>query len=131
MGRNNTRPNESGTSVRVHKIGSLGSAKKDPLILLSNIRCSFSRVSPSAVRSVSILGSMSTTVCNVGTTGNIVLIASGGKDGNGPHVRCGKGTKVRHTACLPSIIASPVLCVHLHGLLSLVRVSRPAERDPV
>lgn len=47
------------------------------------------RLGSTSVRSVGFLGSTSTTVCNSGTTKNIVLIAAGHPGSNGTGVRCG------------------------------------------
>lgn len=67
-------PNTSAT-LRVHGVNA-------PLFIVSNIRSSrkrFGGVSFGSVRGVSVLGSTSTTVCNVHTTGNMMIMAAGGK----------------------------------------------------
>lgn len=65
---------KTAADVRVHGVNS-------PLCIVSNIRSSTNRfggVSFGSVRDVSMLGSTSTTVCNIHTTGNIIIIGAGG-----------------------------------------------------
>lgn len=61
-------------------------------MLISNVRHSFGSMSIGRVRSVSMLGSTSTaTICNIGNTGNIVLLAAGHKLRRGPRVSFATG----------------------------------------
>lgn len=80
--RADKHPNRSTTTLCVHNHTAIGSTS--PLVVMSNVRHSFSRVSPSRVRDVSMLGSTSTaTICNMHKTGKIVLIAAGHNGSNG------------------------------------------------
>lgn len=87
MAGTNNRPNRSANGVLVHNLNSFGTSS--PVILVSNMRNSVGIISPGSVRDVSMLGSTSsTTVCNSGTTGNMVLVAAGHKRDNGPGLAC-------------------------------------------
>lgn len=91
-----TSTGNDSTSVLLHKRGSLN-AGTDPVVMLSNVTfCNrLSRVGPSSVTRVSILGSTSsTTVCNTGTTTNIVVVAAGGNGRNGPIVGMNTGLSI-------------------------------------
>lgn len=81
---------KKGTSVRVHKLASLGT-RPGPLVMLSKLTksCGLHSVGPTGVRSVRILGSTtSTDVCNSETTNNIVVVRAGGNGGNRSGVDC-------------------------------------------
>lgn len=78
----NNAPNTR-SDISVHKF-------KGPLVLMSKIRRPNFRMSPGRVRDVSMLGSTSTTVCKIGTNGNIMLVAAGGNTRKGTRVACGK-----------------------------------------
>lgn len=85
----------NGADVVIHNGGGLHTADASgsslrPLVMLSKMVCSkrVASVGPGSVRRVSMLGSTdSATICNTGTTGNIILVAAGGKaDSAGPVV---------------------------------------------
>lgn len=63
-----------------------------PLLVVSNMPTDnidrVTRLGTSSVRAVGFLGSTSTTVCNTGTTNNIVLMAAGHPSTNGAGIRC-------------------------------------------
>lgn len=62
---------------------------------------------PDRIRSISMLGSTtSTTVCNSQTTGNIVLVAAGGNGRKGLAFGCSNGMNFRFTAEMPRSMAS-------------------------
>lgn len=99
-------PNVSSNDVGMHNIKALGSSS--PCVLVSNMRSNaVDDLSPGSVRDVSMLGSTtSTTVCNSGTTGNIVLVAAGHNGDNGPRISCGNCIDVRGPADLISHLSS-------------------------
>lgn len=103
--RGSNRPKTSNTIVGVHNINALGG--DSPLILVSNFPKDVSSISTSSVDSVSMLGSTtSTSVCNGHTTGNMILMAAGGKTLKGIGLSCGNCFNVRRTASLPDILGS-------------------------
>lgn len=78
-------PASNATSVSLHKTSSLhANTTVRPCCIVSNVpNVSLDLVTPRSVRDVSMLHSTSTaTVCNSGTTGNMVLVAAGGNDGD-------------------------------------------------
>lgn len=106
VARRDNGPKRSTNAVHVHNINSFKTAP-DPLILMSKLPNSLDSLAPTSVSGVSILGSTSsTTVCNSHTTGNIVLMAAGGKGRNGTHVVCGNSINVDRTARLPRLTRS-------------------------
>lgn len=73
------------TSVSLHNTSSLHANRTvRPCCMMSKMpKMDVSLMTPRSVRDVSILHSTSTaTVCNSGTTGNIVVVAAGGKGGS-------------------------------------------------
>lgn len=80
---------DNSADVALHNTSSL-QAKRTvrPCCIVSNVpKISVSVITPSSVRDVSILHSTSTaTVCNSGTTGNIVVVAAGGNGGGRRHI---------------------------------------------
>lgn len=105
--RATSRPNNNNAAVHVHNAGSLNDGS--PLIMVSNIPSHSNNVGqlgPARVRSVSMLGSTSTTVCNTHTTGNMVLVAAGHKGRNGPIISFGTDTNFSRPAHLPGVAGS-------------------------
>lgn len=111
-----SRPN-TGAALQMQKITSVGTSAR-PLCMLSKMpvpSCSldgFADVSrtkkvkfvralgPTSVRDVAILGSTtSTSLCNTGNTGKIILVAAGGKGRNGLHIGVTTGCKVASFTC--------------------------------
>lgn len=93
--------------IAVHNVNSFNSAS--PLCMISKVFCSgVGFLGGSSVRSVAVLGSTSTsTVCNMHTTGNIMVVAAGGKDhGRSTGVACGNCMNVRGTAGLLRVYGS-------------------------
>lgn len=93
-----TGPNRS-IRIHIHNGHSLGTAGS-PLCIISNVPViiTLDRLDPSSVRSIRILGSTSTaTVCKSHNTGNIVLMAAGGKGRNGIRISCGNCMNMRRT----------------------------------
>lgn len=100
------RPNGSCSSVLVHNGNSLGSGS--PLVIVSKItgHNNLRQLGPDSVRSIGILGSTSTTVCNTRTTGNMVLIAAGQNASSGPAVACGNSFALSNGAHAPSLVGT-------------------------
>lgn len=87
----NTRP-----GILVHNMAAMG--KASPLCMMSNVpmNAGVGFLGDGSVRSVRILGSTSTTtVCKAHTSGNIVLVAAGGKVTKGAGVDFGTSTNFR------------------------------------
>lgn len=108
LARGNTRTNGSGPRVEVHNVNAFNGG--GPVMLVSNIRNDLSRVSrvPStSVSGVSMLGSTtSTTVCNMHTTGNIVLVAAGQKRTSDEiGMSCSKDCALRAPNVIPSCMS--------------------------
>lgn len=84
---------KTSSAVIVHKCGSVGT-NGSPLVIISStpFKKGVSRVGPTRVRSVSILGSTSSaTVCNSQKTGNIIVVAAGHTHGRtGLSIDCSK-----------------------------------------
>lgn len=86
----NVGANETSSNCRVsvHNTTSLG--KNAPLVLISNIRVRLGHLGPGSVRSMSVLGSTTTTsMCNTGTSTNMMLIAAGANDSSDMGIACG------------------------------------------
>lgn len=87
--RGDNRPNTSNNLLHIHNLKAVNGT--DTVIIVSNIRSAVDDISPGSVRGVSVLGSTTTsTVCNIHTTGNIVLVAAGGNSHNHTVISCSK-----------------------------------------
>lgn len=102
--------------VGFHKHNGLKASS--PLCMVSNTVTStafFSGLSPGDVRSVSFLGSTtSSTVCNSHTTCNMILIAAGRKGDSGVGISCDNCMNLDGPACGPRCIGS-ARCTRLCG----------------
>lgn len=118
VGGSNTPNNK--VAVGVHKTDSVAT-NDSPLCIVSNfplpvssspLRDPLTAVSPSTVRDVSVLGSMSSaTVCKTRKTGNIILVAAGGKSTNVDRVSIGTACNVDGlTGSVP--VLNTRSCVH-------------------
>lgn len=87
--RGANRPKTSTKMLHIHNLKAVKST--DTVIIISKMRSAVDDISPGSVRGVSVLGSTTTsTVCNMHTTGNIVLVAAGGKAGKHAVMSCSK-----------------------------------------
>lgn len=94
------------TSFCVQKMSSFAN-NGAPLMLMSKVRQSLSLMSMRSVTSFSVLGSTSTsTICNIQKTGNMVLVAAGGKTRNGPIVGTEMRTNFARPAGVPRFMGS-------------------------
>lgn len=111
-----SRPN-SGTAIQIHKVTSVGTSAR-PLCMLSNIPMTSESVDnldtgtdtkklnlvralgPTSVRDVAMLGSTtSTSLCKTGKSGNMVLVAAGGKGRNGVEIDVRTACNVASVTC--------------------------------
>lgn len=94
--------------VGVHNANAVNSnSKSSPLMLVSNVRNDLGAMGPGSVRSMSMLGSTtSTSVCNTHTTFNIILMGAGDKRSKGPEIACSNGIHFSSTAGVPRVLSS-------------------------
>lgn len=109
MDSNRNVPNKA-VGVIVHNGGSLARSGS-PLCIVSKFPMRSptvtTAVGPSSTRSIRILGSTSTaTVCNTHNTGNIIVVAAGGKGIKGPRLGCSKDFKFRRIAGAVSVLST-------------------------
>lgn len=113
--RADNRPKRRSPGIFVHNMKSLARDTSSPLVLISNIRHSFCRVSPGRVRDIAMLGSTSTaTMFNIQNTGNMVLMAAHHNGRNGTGVSIGSSINVRVPAHVLRV-TSDCACTALEG----------------
>lgn len=90
------------------------------LMLVSNLRNSLDRISPTSMRDFSILGSTSTaTICNIHNTGKMVLMAAGQKAMRGLGVATHTGFAVSRLGQLPGCLET-CSCTGLTGRTEII-----------